>query len=92
MKFGIIFCGNSADRKKTELQKKSVRIMTGTEFQISCKALFRALELLTLPSQYILSLITFLAHNLEYFSFNFSVHSINTRKKVHLHSPIANFA
>jgi hypothetical protein len=36
--------------------------------------------------------MTFLIPNLEYFTFNFSVHSINTRKKVQLHGPAVNFA
>jgi hypothetical protein len=31
-------------------------------------------------------------HSLEYFTFNFSIHSVNTRKKLQLHRPIANFA
>jgi hypothetical protein len=34
----------------------------------------------------------FLVHNLEYFTFNFLVHSIDTGKKVRRHKPIANFA
>jgi hypothetical protein len=56
-----------------QLHKKTVGIMTGTKSRISCKPLFKALEILTLPSQYILSLITFVAHNLEYFTFNFEL-------------------
>jgi hypothetical protein len=36
--------------------------------------------------------VTFLVHNLEYFTFNFSIHSINTRKKLELNRPIVNFA
>jgi hypothetical protein len=49
-----------------------------------------SLEILTLPSQYTLSSMTFLAHNLEYFTFNSSVHNIDTRKRLQLHRPIAN--
>jgi hypothetical protein len=56
------------------------------------KHFFQGLEIMTLPSQCILFLITFLIHDLQYIAFNFSVHSINTRKKVWLHRPIANFA
>jgi len=56
------------------------------------KRLFQALEILTLPSQYILSLMTFLIHNLQYITFNFPVHGINTSEKVLLHKPTANFA
>jgi hypothetical protein len=66
--------------------------MTAARSRASCKPLFKALEILTLPSQYILSLLTFLVHNLEYFTFSFSTHNINTRKKLQLHRLIANFA
>lgn len=45
--------------------------MTGTKSRISGKALFKALEMLTLPSKYVLPSMTFLTHNLEYFTFNF---------------------
>jgi hypothetical protein len=34
--------------------------------------------------------MTFLAHSLEYFTFNSSVHNINIRKRLQLHRPIAN--
>jgi hypothetical protein len=34
--------------------------------------------------------MTFLEHNLEYFTFNSSVHNINIRKGLQLHIPIAN--
>ena len=36
--------------------------------------------------------MTFLIHSLEYFTFNSSVHSINTRRKLQLHRPSANLA
>jgi hypothetical protein len=75
-----------------QLQKKVVRFMTGAKSSISYKPLLRALEILALPSQYELSLMPFLVHNLEYLTFNFSVHSINTRKKVQLHRQVANFS
>ena len=64
--------------------------MTGSTFRASHKPLFKTLEILTMPSQYILSLMTFLANNLEYFSFQSSIHEINTRRKVQMHKPIAN--
>jgi hypothetical protein len=34
--------------------------------------------------------MTFLANNLEYFTFQSSIHEINTRTKVQLQNPIAN--
>jgi hypothetical protein len=93
MKYGIIFWGNHTDRIKVfQLQKRIVRIMTGARSRASCKPLFKALEILALRSQYILSLMTFLVHNFEYFTFNFSTHGINTRKKLQLHRSITNSA
>jgi hypothetical protein len=68
-----------------------MRIMAGAKSRVLCKPLFKTLEILTLPSQYILSLMTFLAHNLEYFTFNCSVHNSNARKRLHLHRSITNF-
>jgi hypothetical protein len=60
MKYGIIFWRNSTDSKRVfQLQKKIVRIMTVSKSRISCKPFFKAMELLSLPSHYILSVITF---------------------------------
>jgi hypothetical protein len=63
--------------------------MTGSTFR-ACKPLFKTLGILTMPSQYVLSLMTFLANNLEYFTFQSSIHEINTRGRVQLQKPIAN--
>jgi hypothetical protein len=46
--------------------------------------------ILTMPSQYILSLITFLANNLEYFTFQSSIHEIKTSGRVQMQKPIDN--
>jgi hypothetical protein len=56
----------------------------------TCKPILKVLEILTVPAQYILSLMTFMTHNLGYFTFNFSVHGINKRNKLQFHGPIAN--
>jgi hypothetical protein len=59
---------------------------------MSYQSLLRTLEILTLPFQYELSLMNLLIHNLEYVTFSYSVHSINTRKKVQLRRQAANFS
>jgi hypothetical protein len=63
--------------------------MTGSASRESCKTLFKTLGILTMPSQYILSLMTFLVNKLEYFTFQSSIHEINTRR-VQMQKPIAN--
>lgn len=64
--------------------------MTGFESRISCKLLFHSLEILKLPSRYILYLKKFLSHNLEVYAFDFRIYGINTRNKLQLHKLIAN--
>jgi len=58
--------------------------------KIRNQPVFRALETMAVPSQYILSLMTCIANNTEYFSLKFSIRGINARNKLQLHRPIAN--
>jgi hypothetical protein len=91
MKYGIIFWGNSTDSKKVfTLQKKIIRIMLGVKPQNSCRGLFKRLQILPLPCEYIFSLLNFIMNNQEHFQTNSAVHSVNTRNKHHLHRPAAN--
>ena len=61
--------------------------MTGTNLRTSCRNLFRKLEILSLPSQFIYSMMKFLSSNLDQFIFNSTVHTINTRLRLKLHKP-----
>ena len=92
--YGIILWGNSLySRKIFILQKKIIRIMMGAHPRTSCRKLFKKLEILTVPSQCICSLMSFfLIGNQDKFLTNSSVHSINTTNKHHLHRPIANLS
>jgi hypothetical protein len=53
----------------------------------SCWELFKKLNILPLHSQYILSLLLFVVKNIDEFTANSFVHSINTRHKSDLHPP-----
>jgi len=66
--------------------------MVGTHPRTSCKMLFKKLEILTVPSQYIYSIMSFFTENQEKFQTNSSVHNINTRNKHHFHRPVANLS
>jgi hypothetical protein len=57
-----------------------------------CRNLFKKLEILPVPWQYIFSLMNFFVNNQENFQTNSSAHSINTRNKHHLHRPSANLS
>ena len=91
--YGIIFGGNSSYSKKIfSLQKRIIRIIVGAHPGTSCRRLFKKLEILTVRSQYIYSLMSFFIGNQEKFQTNSSVHNINTRNKHHLHRPVANLS
>jgi hypothetical protein len=89
MEYEIIFWGDSIESKRIfQLQKRIIRILTGSTLRISCKMLFQRLEILTLAAQYIFSLMRLLRSNLEIYKFNTSVHNINTSRKQKLHKPV----
>jgi hypothetical protein len=91
IKYGIMFWGNSSSSRKIfTLQRKIFRIMVGAHRRTPCRGLFKKLEILPVPCQYIFSLMIFV-YNQEKFQTNLSVHSINTRNK-HLHRPVANLS
>jgi uncharacterized membrane protein len=66
--------------------------MVGAHPRTSCRRLLKKLEILTVPSQYVYSLMSFFIGNQEKFQTNSSVHNINTRNKHHLHRPVANLS
>jgi hypothetical protein len=58
----------------------------------ACRNLFRRLEILPLPCEYIFSLMNFIVNNPELFQTNSAVHGVNTRNKHQLHRPIDNLS
>jgi hypothetical protein len=93
LKKGIIFGGNSPKSGKIfTLQMKIFRIMAGAQPRTWCRSLFKQLEILPVPCKYMLSLISFIINNQGIFPANSSIHSINTRHKLHLQRPNANLS
>ena len=76
------------------LQKKISGITVVAQPRTSCRSLFKLLEILPIPCQYILSLINFIINNQENFQTNsfIGLWNINTRNKHHLHRPDANLS
>ena len=72
------------------LQKKAVRIITGSRPRDSCRELFKRLRILPLQSQNILSLLIFVVDNKNLFYVNSEIQSINTRQNFDLHQSQAN--
>ena len=63
---------------------------TAVNSKSSGARIFKAFKMLTIPSQYILTLMTYLANNFENFTFNNSLHGICPRRRIQLHRPVAN--
>jgi len=88
LQFGIICWGNSvAISQVFTVQKKIIRALLGFRYKRSnlplapCKSLFIQLELLTLPSLFILECAKFFRKHPQYFTLNTEIHTYNTRRK-----------
>jgi hypothetical protein len=91
MSYGIIFWGNSHHSANIfKIQKRIIRIIANKGKCDSCRQLFKTLQTLTVPSQYIFSLLVFVDKNRGLFSSNSEIHDINTRKNYNLHLPSTN--
>jgi hypothetical protein len=69
--YGVIFWVHTAPSTRVfMLQKRIIRIMTGSKSKDSCRKLFTSLKILPLPSLYIFSLLRFVIKNKNLFSTN----------------------
>jgi hypothetical protein len=93
LKYAIIFWGNaSLSVNIFKITKRIIRIMSGVGKFNSCLDLFKKLQILPLPSQYIFSLHLFSIKNKNYFTSNMDIHDINTRYNYNLHLPSTNLS
>jgi hypothetical protein len=56
----------------------------------SCRELFKSMQILPLYSQYIFSLLMYVANNKHLFTRNLAVHNHDTRSAKNFHLPITN--
>ena len=88
MSYGIIFWGHSSNTQRVfVLQKRAIRLITGQGNRISCRQIFKQLEILPLKSQYIYSTLLFVSKHNHLFTTNFNTHNIQTRHSDNLHVP-----
>ena len=93
MTYGLLFWGKSQDSIKIfRLQTKIIRIMMGCRSKDSCIKLFFNFEILTLPSQCILSLLLFVIRNKNQFLVNSEIYHSDTRQQANFHQPSVNVA
>jgi hypothetical protein len=89
--YGLPFWGNSSHSIKIiKMQKRIIRIMMGYRNRVSCRSLFKRLEVLPLTSQYILSLMLSVVNNKHLFILNSENHKKSTRQLNNLYHPITN--
>jgi hypothetical protein len=93
MHYGIIFGGNSSYAINIfRLQKKAIRIMTGT--RNLCRQVFSTLKILPLQSLYIFSFLCFVVSNMDQYQFILDVHNRNTRQgfNFNLYQPLTHLS
>ena len=73
-----------------KFKKRIIRIITNTGIRDSCRQLFKQLQILSLPSQYIFSLLVFVNKNRGLFQSISEIHDLNTRFNHNLHLPSTN--
>jgi len=92
MRYGIIFWGNSSHSSIIfRMRNKAIRIMEGCGNRVSCRNLFKKLQILSLTSQYMLSLLMFVVQNKNLFLTNNENHNLDTRQRKNLYLPQVNF-
>ena len=88
LSYGILFWGSShITRDVFRIQKRALRIITNNSRRTSCRPLFKKLNILTLTSQYIYSILIFVAENKNQFETDKEIYSRNTRHSLDLHIP-----
>jgi len=89
--YGIIFWGNSAYSCNIfKIQKRIIGIILNARNRDSCRQLFKNLKTLPLKSQYIFSLLLFVAKNRDLYESNSENHNINIRFSSDLHTATVN--
>jgi hypothetical protein len=93
LSYGIIFWGISNYSKNIfKIEKRIIRIIMNVDNRTSCRSLFKQLGPLPLQSQYIFSLMMFVAKNRQPFVINANVHNFLTRSRNDLHLPNTNLS
>jgi hypothetical protein len=88
LSYGIIFWGNSVHSKYIfKILKRNIRVITDPRMRAPCCILFKKLQILSVSSHYIFSLLMFVVKNRELFKLNSAIHHIETRYNNDFHLP-----
>jgi hypothetical protein len=90
MNYGIIIWGNPSHSSIIfRIQKKTIRITEGCGNRVSCRNLFKKLQILPSTTQYMLSLLMFVVQNKNVFLTNNENHNLDTRQTNNSYLPQA---
>ena len=64
-----------------------IRIICDIHNRVSCRDYFKQLKILPLQSQYVFSILLFVANNINYYKFCSDIHDIKTRHTKDLYQP-----
>ena len=91
MSYGIIFWGTShLSNNIFQTQKRIIRIITNKCKRDFCRQLYKQLQILTFPAQYIFSLLMFVIKYRDFFPSNSEIHDRDTPYNHNLHFPTTN--
>jgi hypothetical protein len=85
-----LYTQSSSANKLFILQKKTVTIITDSGVRQPCREAFKNMQIMTLYSQYIFSLILFTVKNKHLFAPNNEIQKYKTRNNTNLHLPTVN--
>jgi len=83
----VLFLGGNSHPSNSifKIKKRIIRIITITGSRDSCRQLYKQLQILSLPSQYIFSLLAFVNKNRGLFQSNSEIHDLNTHFNHNFH-------
>ena len=85
LSYAVLVWGHASGAQRLfGLQRKAVRIVSGLGYRDDCRATFKELGILTLPSLYILENLLYVKGNAHLFSAHRDVHAYPTRNKDNL--------
>ena len=73
-----------------KFKKRIIRVITNSGRRVSCRNLYKRLQIFSFPSQYIFSLLVLVNKNRSCFIFNSEIHDINARHNHNLQLPSTN--
>ncbi|XP_050294198.1 uncharacterized protein LOC126734556 [Anthonomus grandis grandis] len=82
LSYSILAWGHASDTKRVfGIQRRVIRVLAGLAYREDCKAAFKQLGILTLPSVYILENLLYVKRNTQSFTTHQDIHGYNTRHR-----------